>query len=193
MESAVSEIVTITHADTSQNGKARVYFNGKNDWKDAYYIKQGLYAPSIGQVVEVETHSWTPPGKQHAIWNLDSWKPATLPQGVVGAAQRAAEPTRYPAQGNGRLPVVDAPAQALKGWDVLPGDLSRFVSNVIGSAIEAKLILKPGDINAWTLAAYRSAQRMTDGSYASEWPDGPDPSTHAGNPDQEFTDSEIPF
>lgn len=169
-------LMTVTKISKARSGKPLVYFDNRHGVNDAYIVADGCTVPQERLIIDADTKSWEYRGNTY--WGLNDWKPV-----------RGTPAT--PVAGNGQTKPVESPAQTLKGWDVLPGDLSRFVSNVIGSAIEAKLILKPGDINAWTVAAYRSAQRMTDGSYASEWPEGPDPATHSGNPDPDEDD--IPY
>jgi hypothetical protein len=193
------QVVTITHKDTTQNGKDRVYFDGKNDWKDAYYIKQGLYAPSVGSMVEVETHAWTPPGKNVAVWYLDSWKAAPA-SAAVGASQRPQAPTPSPARGNGQSAPVEAHAQPLKGWDIQSGDLSRYASNIVASAITAGLIKQPHQIVGWAAAAYTSGNSLREGLFVRKLPsqmaDFGDPNENQDrDPDEgrDYSDKDLPF
>lgn len=184
------QVVKVTHTDQSQNGKARVYFDGRNGWKDAYYVKQGLYLPTIGETIEIETHAWTPPGKNNAIWYLDSYKQVKAP----GAEM---PPRRTDAPSNGQYAPQEALTQPQKGWPIQSGDLSRFVSNVIGSAIAAGLIKEPQDMERWAMKAYDVGDSLVSGDYEKRQK-GPDPSTHAGDPGREdgdpgFDDKNFPF
>ena len=180
----------VTHTDTSNNGKDRVYFDGKNSWKDAYYVKQGLYLPKIGSTIEAETHQWTPQGKQHGSWFLDSYKEITA----------APAPTPGPRRDTAGLPTVDDPAQALKGWDIQSGDLSRYASNIVASAITAGLIKTPSQIVGWAAAAYTSGNSLREGLFPRKLPtqlaEMPDPNEDQDrDPDDPGIDSDddIPY
>jgi hypothetical protein len=177
-------VATVTKIDKSQNNKDRVYLDNHHDWKDAYYVKQGLYLPAVGQVIEADTSSQEfRPGR--VTWFLNQWKAVNSPSAAVGAAHRAYNGAPGPSPlPNSPMPGSQPISASAKGWDVLPGDLSRFVSNLVGSAISAKLIEKPEQIIAWTRAAYVAAQGMRDGMPDMNLDyDGHDPSTHAGDPD----------
>jgi hypothetical protein len=169
-------IVKVTHSDTSKNGKARVYFDGKNNWQDAIYVGQGCLCPPVGSMIEPQTSSRDFNGK--TVWFLNGYREAT---------KWAGTPLAAPSQ----LPVIDAPVKAREGWDVLPGDLSRLVSNVVGSAIAAGLIKQPIDIHRWAKSAYGAGQSLVMG-----FPDeGPDPNEDQDrDPDEDrFTDEKLPF
>jgi hypothetical protein len=89
------------------------------------------------------------------------------------------------------------------GWpDVPTGDLSRFVSNIVGQAITAGLIKAPTDIAPWVAAAYRGAEDMRSGKvkdfdspipkFVSDPDDpGPDPTEDHSAP-EDFPD-DVPF
>lgn len=168
--------VRVTKIGKSSKGRPIAYFDGRHGQTDGFLVGNKCTAPQEGMLIEPDTSSSENQGKTY--WWLNDWKPIKdSPAQAVGAAGRSA--------------VVDAPKEALKGWDVLPGDLSRFVSNVIGSAITAGLIKEPSDIRVWSRSAYRAAQSMREGFTEEE---GPDPSTHAGEPDRDdFDDRSIPF
>lgn len=169
-------LVKVTKTDKSQNGKDRVYLDGRHDWKDAFYVKAGQRIPTVGAMIEADTSSTTFPGKKEATWFLNSYKAVNM-----GGAT--------PVAGNGTSPPSEPPAQLQKGWDIQSGDLSRYASNIVASAITAGLVKVPGDINAWARAAYLSGQNLRQG-YAEWSANGPDPSTHAGDPG--FGDDDLP-
>lgn len=131
---------TVTKADTSKGGAPRVYFDHKHDWKDAYYVSKKIEAPAVGAVIEANTASSDYQGKTY--WYLNGWKEAN------GAAT--------PNATLGKVTPV-------KGWNIDAGDLSRFASNVIGSAIEAELITDPEQIGVWIAAAYRAGEQLRSG------------------------------
>lgn len=145
-----NQIVTVTKADKSQNGKDRVFFDGKHDYRDAYYLSRGIDLPPLNVKIEVQTHSWTPGEGKQTFWYLDKWRLAEQPTPV-------AQPTLPP-----MAPPTPAP-KANGGWDVQSGDLSRFVSNVVASAIEKGLINDPDEIFTWTAAAYRAGNQLRTG------------------------------
>jgi hypothetical protein len=165
MEMPVS-VHTVTHIDQSKNGKDRVYFDGKNNWQDAYYVKQGLRMPALGLTIEAETSSQVFGNSRNPTWFLNEWRPADFkPAQAVGAAQRAASPNSPQDRGNGQSwPKSPAERPQSQGWDIPTGDLSRYVSNIVGSAIAAGLIKKPVDIFAWTAVGYRSAEQLRTGT-----------------------------
>jgi len=172
-------IVTVTKHDQSQNKKDRVYFDNKHNWQDAFYVKQGLYLPPVGMTIDADTSSSEFRGQTY--WYLNGFK-------EVKGAPVSAPPT---SRGNGQSAPQSPPMQPGRGWNDVPtGDLSRFVSNVVGSAIAAGLIKDPKEVYRWVEAGYEAGQAMRTGQFHEE---GPDPATHAGTPDRDFTDSEIPF
>jgi hypothetical protein len=131
-------LVTVTKADTSKGGAPRVYFDNKHDWKDAYYVGKKIEAPAVGLTIEANTSSRDYQGKTY--WYLNSWNAPNPPKNFT-----AASPPKP------------------KGWDIDYGDLSRLVSNIIGSAIEAKLINDPDEIGIWVAAAYRAGETLRSG------------------------------
>lgn len=138
---------TVTKSDASKAGKPRVYFDGKHDWKDAYYISIKCEAPPIGAKIEAQTHMTNYQGKDY--WHLDKWK-LVEEQKVIPVL-----PPMAPANGS--------PPKPNGGWDIPSGDLSRFVSNIVGSAIEKGLIQDPEEIYSWTAAGYRAANQLRTG------------------------------
>lgn len=180
-------IVTVTHQDTSKNGKPRVYFGGKNNWQDAYYVGARIDTPKVGMTIDAVTASKNFDGSE--VWFLNGWKEvsskaAPTSEGASGALKHQTSPAK--------------PA----GWDIPTGDLSRFVSNVVGSAIAASLIQKPEDMHPWIAATYRALEAVREGKPLDfddpaprmtlapvlESFSGPDPSEEQG-----FDDDEPPF
>jgi hypothetical protein len=160
--------MTVTKIDSSQNGKPRIYADNRHDWKDAYYVKQGLYMPAVGQVIEADTSSQEfRPGR--VTWFLNQWKAVNSPSAAVGAAQRACNGTPGPSSlPNSPMPgsqPISPPAQPLKGWDIQSGDLSRYASNIVASAITAGLIKEPQDVMRWASAAYASAEGLRNAKF----------------------------
>lgn len=192
-------ILTVTKTDQSKNGKPRVYFGGKNDWKDAYYIGNKCNGvPEVGKTIDANTSSKRFDNAKYDTWFLDSWKPLeTNGNGNEHAAQAGiadAQPqARQPIQG-GKPP---------GGWAIDYGDLSRFVSNVVGSAIAAGYIQKPPDMAPWIASAYRALEAVREGKildFDDEPPSAmrmPDPSEPQGfddgDPGFADDDAKIPF
>lgn len=137
-------IHTVTKADTSKGGAPRVYFDGKHDWKDAFYVSKKITAPEVGAVIDANTASNDYQGKTY--WYLNGWK---LAQGAQNGA-----PTPNATLGK---------PSTFKGWNIDAGDLSRFVSNVVGSAIAAQFITDPEQIGPWVAAAYRAGEQLRNG------------------------------
>jgi hypothetical protein len=163
-------VVTVTHADQSKAGKQRIYVGGKNNWQDAIYVGQRCASvPPVGATIDANMSSKTfPDGRQ--MWFLNSWAPVngSQPQQVQqNSSGQGGDPRAYPGQpGNPSQPnpnFPQAPIAKPAGWDIPTGDLSRFVSNVIGSAIAANLIKTPSDISMWVGASYRAAESLRSG------------------------------
>jgi hypothetical protein len=148
----MTNIVTVTKADVSKNGAPRVYFDNKHAWSDAYYLGKRTEAPAVGVTIDADTSSSEFKGKVY--WYLNKWKIATTdkPVGTDPPVQSATKP-----QTQILPPVVS------KHWMIDYGDLSRFVSNVVGSAIAAGLIKRPTDIHPWIAAAYSALQGLREG------------------------------
>ena len=138
---------TVTKTDVSSKGKPRVYFDNRHAWQDAYYVSPNIQSPEVGMTIEADTASQTFAGAKGATWFLNGWKP----KDVSGLAPSVVQEYREKIKPS-------------KGWAIEPGDLSRFASNVVGSAIEAKLIEKPEDVEVWAAAAYRAAESLRTGN-----------------------------
>src|SRR6202012_5136536 len=127
--------VTVTKVGKSRSNKDVVYFDNKHDFQDAYYI--GNKCPSIPQVGQlIEPSASSSEFRGNTYWYLNSWK---------GVGTSPARPVDTP-QGSDQ----SAPREPLKGWDIQSGDLSRYVSNVVGSAIAAGLIKTPLQLLEWS-------------------------------------------
>ena len=139
----MTNIVTVTYQDKSKSGKDRVYFDGKNNWQEAFYVGQKCNGvPPMGATIDADTSSKDFNG--HTTWFLNRWKPVN--QSANPQSSASAPPQKF-----------------IAGWDIPTGDLSRFVSNVIGSAIAAGLIKLPTDIAAWVAASYDAGNALKSG------------------------------
>jgi hypothetical protein len=176
-------IVKVTGKDQSQNGKWRVYFDGKTGWSNAFYVGSKCAVPDVGMTIDANTTSTDFHGKTY--WYLNSWKLVREPNS--GAANHPSQD-----RGNGQLPVIDAPAQARNVWDIQSGDLSRYVSNIVGSAIAAGHIKRPCDVWAWARAGYVTANHLRSGDWSGLEERDPN---EGQDRDQggELADDEIPF
>ena len=183
--------VIVTKIDTSKNGKPRVYFENKHNWQDSYYIGNKCNGiPTVGQQIEADTSQVTFPNAKGPTWFLNSWKPVQAQQ--VAQQMTQGQQIQTPAINGTYTP------KPVMGWpDVPTGDLSRFVSNLVGTAIAAGLIKTPNDIAPWTAAAYRAGNDLRTGKVRDfddpvpKFDDpGPDPAEDHGYDDD---DSSVPF
>lgn len=187
--------VTVTKVDKSTKGKDRAYFNNLHNWQNAYYIGQDCGpVPTVGMVIEADTSSKRFPNAKSDTWFLNRWTPA-----ANGAAQQPAQPTPAPNPLNIKTYTLTDPKP--KGWPDLPtGDMLRWVSNVVGSAIAANLIKTPSDIAQWVGASYRAAESLRSGDvpeFDSDVPRfvEPDPAAEQQQGEQGGfdEDADIPF
>ena len=187
-------IVTVTSMDTSSKGKTRIYFNGRGNWQDAHYLGARCVAPEIGMTIDADVSGKDFRNDGKMTYFLNSWKPAPA---ANGAAQQPPQGPIVPG------PAVFVPAPKAVGWPDLPtGDMLRWVSNVVGSAIAANLIKTPSDIAQWVGASYRAAESLRSGDvpeFDSDVPrfTEPDPVLYPPDPAEgqgyEEGDESIPF
>lgn len=142
----MAQIVTITHSDTSKSGKPRVYFDGKNDWKDAYLLGAKCPDPPKGVPIEVQTHSWRPDNGKYDMWFLDSFK---VVEGPVAAPQPA-----QAAQVRPSTPVPAAPGAPYSEPERM------FVSNIVAAAINAGAVKSPVDLISWCNGALTALRNV---------------------------------
>ena len=122
----------------SQKGspKAKVagfwYFAGKTDISEM----------KLGQEVELDVHSFMIGTNE--LWGIDKWK-------ALGPPPPQAAPSPSPG-GNGGNPVP----QMVSDRALL------FVSNCVGSAIQADKVKAPSDILPWALAARAAHKAVED-------------------------------
>ncbi len=135
---------TVTHADRSQRGTPRVYFDNKHHWQDAYCLKD-CDQPPLGSVIEVKTHSWRPPDGKNEIWFLDDWR----------LAEKQPEPAAIAATQKASAKEALTREQTVQDDMVL-----RFVSNLVGHAIECGKVDSPARIQEWAGAALSAAQTV---------------------------------
>lgn len=165
----MANVVKVTKIGKARSGKPIVYFDHKHGQTDGFLVSQTCKVPAEGMTIEADTKSWDYRGETY--WGLNDWKQV-----------RDQSPQAFNSN-NGQTPLVDAPAKALAGWDIQSGDLSRYASNIVASAITAGLIKQPSDIAVWSKAAYRAGEALKAGDMQ-----GPDPSTHSGDPGREDGD-----
>jgi hypothetical protein len=139
------QIYTVTHADKSKNGKDRVFFNGKNEWQDAFYLSPKCPMPPMGAKIEANTHSWRPPNGKSDMWFLDDFRLASdqPPIEEVKATVAASAAT-----GDAREKFNEREAKA------------RLVSNVLGSALAALRLQKPEELMPWGKEAMKVADMI---------------------------------
>lgn len=175
-------IYKVTKVGKANSGKPIVYVDGKEGRTDGFLVPDKCTVPAQGMTIDAATKSWDYRGVTY--WGLDGWTEIKLGGGGLSRESPTA---------GAALPAVDAPAKALAGWDIASGDLSRYASNIVASAITAGLIKEPSDIAVWSKAAYRAGEALKAGDMQ-----GPDPSTHAGDPGREdgdpgFDGRDVPF
>lgn len=171
--------VRVTRIGRSQKGKPIVYFDNKHGQTDGYLVSEKCQVPPDQSTIEAKTSSWDYQGK--TFWGLNDWS-FTKGQAIPVSPPERSTPTQAPSG----------------GWDIQSGDLSRYASNIVASAITAGLIKSPTEINLWARAAYLTGQNLRQGYVDVYQPSGPDPSTHADDPGREegdpgFDDSVVPF
>jgi hypothetical protein len=168
-------IVTVTKIDQTKAGRTRVYFDSRHSFSDGFLLGQGA-APPMGAVIEANTASSDYQGKVY--WYLNGWKLAAQPE----------KPVQTPTS------TLILPPVVTKHWAIEPGDCSRFVSNVLGSAIEAGLVKIPSDLHPWVASAYAALQGLRQGKpidFQDQWTD---PSLPQGPEDEDEDDpSHEPF
>ena len=176
------QTMKLTHMDQSKRGSWRAYFDGRNDWQNAYYVGQNCPwpLPPIGTELEVDTSSKRFIGAKADTWFLNDFKIK-----ANGAGQQEAQMGKAigsPAPANDQNKYWNQQTKPQTGWDIPSGDLSRFASNVLGSAIAAGLIKTPHDIAPWTAAAYRAGNDLRTGK-VKDFDDADGLAIHADGPD----------
>lgn len=147
IEERKGKMRTVTKLGKSKKGTVTVFFDNQHDYSDAYYCSQKIQPPSVGDVGEAQVTSKTfDDGKE--IWFLNGWKPVNVAKESNGTAVPASA-------------IVPIPSD--KAWKIDFGDCSRFVSNVVGSAIAAGLIKDSADIHPWIVQAYEALQGLRSG------------------------------
>jgi len=141
------QIYTVTHADLSKSGKHRIYFDGKHDWKEAYYIGKAD-APPIGARIEANTSSKQTQDGKGTLWFVNDW--------------RLAGDQPPPAQVKATVAASTAVADSHQHWQETEAVL-RFCSNVVGSALAALRCQKPEEVGIWAKAALEAAQGVVKG------------------------------
>jgi hypothetical protein len=209
-------VVKVTKIGRAKSGKYIAYFDNRHGQTDCYLVSDKIAVPPEGVTIEADTNSWDFRGT--TFWGLNSWKevkgqaaPQQSPASSGNANQNAAQQPlpQNGSSGNGALnrltdgiaknpslPFINVPAK-LAGWDIQSGDLSRYASNIVASAITAGLIKEPAQVVSWAAAAYTSGNSLREGLFVRSIPAGigaPDPNENQGQDmdDPDF-DDKIPF
>ncbi len=173
-------VVKVTKVGKAASGKPIAYFDGKEGRTDGFLVSDKCHVPVVGMTIDADTKSWEYRGATY--WGLNGWRQVTAPN--------------YPSANEVMNRAVDTIAQnpskpfAQTGWDIQSGDLSRYASNIVASAITAGLIKTPSEIAGWAKAAYMSGNALKSG-YAFQ--DLPDPNEDQDRDPDGFDDKSIPF
>jgi hypothetical protein len=152
------QTVIVTHADTSKNGKPRVFFDGNNTWKDAYYLGPKCPDPPKGVPIEIESHSWRPENGKSDLWFLDSFKVvAQAPQSIPEPTQTTYVPRSVVSGGLVPSAPIAAPAAYTEPERM-------FVSNIVAAAVTAGHATDPVDLLAWAAGALQALRGMVQES-----------------------------
>ena len=149
--------LTVSEIGQTKSGRATVRCG-----KDKFYCGNGVPVPPVGATILADTSDGSfdgEGGKRVTMWYLNKWEPAAGQQSAPQAMQ--ANPTTYAPAHPQPAPVASA---AAVGLPMEPGDVLRFISNVVGQAISAKTIADPMDITAWAAEALSVARKLRDGS-----------------------------
>ena len=120
---------TINVIDVGKTPKGRPTVKGAGE-RDGYLVGDEVHTvPAVGQTIEARITSSTRGDKTY-LW-LNEWR-------LV--AQTASAPVH-----------INSPSVAA----ATPDASLRFISNVVGQAIQAKTISKPEEIKAWAVAAHQ--------------------------------------
>ena len=138
--------LTVTGHSKSRAGKDKVQCG-----KDEYMLGKGCPMPPIGAVIDADVTDGSfdaTDGKRVTLWWLNAFTLAgqQLPQPQVAAIQKEA--------------VVAAGAK--EKWLETEATL-RFVSNVLGNALQMGGIKAPKDIAQWANAALKASQGVIAG------------------------------
>ena len=122
---------TVTKRGVSKNGKPTLHVDGK-----LYFAgKCDVSELSVGDKISFEAHAFSDDGQ---LWTIDKWGKLPRENGEMrvpgGMAQHPSHPYPMPAGS------LDEPTL-------------RFISNCVGSAISAKTLTEPEDIEKWVSAA----------------------------------------
>ena len=120
---------TINVIDIGKTPKGRATVKGAGE-RDGYLVSDEVHAvPAVGQTIEARITSSEMGGKTY-VW-LNEWR---LSAQAIPALVHS----------NGLGITAATPDASL-----------RFISNVVGQAIQAKTISKPEEIKAWAVAAHQ--------------------------------------
>ena len=123
---------TVTKRGVSKNGKPTLHVDGK-----LYFAgKCDVSELSVGDKISFEAHAFSDDGQ---LWTIDKWGKLPQENGSMRVSGGAAPDTFHP-----YAPPVGGS---------LDEPTLRFISNCVGSAISAKTLTEPEDIEKWVSAA----------------------------------------
>ena len=122
---------TVTKFSQTKNGKPTIYIDDK-----MYFVGRcDVSGLNVGDRIDFDGHAFSDDGK---LWGLDKWGKLPKENGEMrvpgGMAPHPSHPYPMPAGS------LDEPTL-------------RFISNCVGSAISAKTLTEPEDIEKWVSAA----------------------------------------
>ena len=122
---------TVTRFSHTKNGKPTIYIDDK-----MYFVGRcDVSGLNVGDRIDFDGHAFSDDGK---LWGLDKWGKLPKENGSMhvpgGMAPHPSHPYPTPAGS------LDEPTL-------------RFISNCVGSAISAKTLTEPEDIEKWVSAA----------------------------------------
>lgn len=143
----------VSEIGTTKSGRAKIRCG-----KDVYYCGNGVPTPPVGSTILADTSDGSfdgEGGKRIAMWYLNKWQFADSAQQPIHA---------QPELTKAASPAPSAPQYSPAGLPLDPGDVMRFISNVVGQAISAKTISDPEDIWGWAHTALNVARALRDGT-----------------------------
>ena len=132
---------TVQELGASKKGSPKVkvqgywYFAGSTDVTNM----------KVGMPVELEVRSFMAGDKE--LWGISQWKATGQPQNATG---------RAPVDAGAAISITPSPIAPY-----LDEAATRFISNVVGSAITAGLIEAPDAVSAWAHAARAAHHAIT--------------------------------
>jgi len=143
----------VSEIGTTKSGRAKIRCG-----KDVYYCGNGVPTPPVGSTILADTSDGSfdgEGGKRISMWYLNKWQFADGAQQPIHA---------QPGLTQAAPAATPAPQSSQAGLPMEPGDVLRFISNVVGQAISAKTISDPEDVWGWANTALNVARALRDGT-----------------------------